>query len=251
MELNHLEWILMGLGGMAGMGSGAAAAWLLGRLPAAWLLDYHESANPGADACTDQGAGTDQSPAPAWALPPWAIPSHVILMGLTGSVSMFWVVTGQQGTAQGIWMFLLLWILSFLSLADLTCRILPDQLALSLGGLGLLNLWISSDSAFLTSSLVGALLGGGILLVLGVLGGVWIRQETMGFGDVKLMAALGFCLGPHNILAVLTFTLLFLGTVAAALLVLKRITTKGSLPLAPFAFAATLIFYCDSLLPHV
>ena len=245
MELNHLEWILMGLGGMAGMGSGAAAARLLGRLPADWLLDYDESANPGAD------AGTDQGLAPAWNLPPWAIPSHVILLGLTGSVSMFWAVSSQHEMTQGIWMFLLLWFLSLLSLADLSCRILPDQLVLTLGGLGLLNLWISSDSVFLTSSLLGALLGGGILLVLGVLGGVWIRQEAMGFGDVKLMAALGFCLGPRDILAVLTFTLLFLGTVAAALLVMGRITTKDSLPLAPFAFAATLIFYCDSLLPHV
>lgn len=249
MELNHLEWALTGLGGVAGLGSGVAAAWLLGRLPAAWLLDYEESADPGAD------AGANQSLAPAWTLPPWAIPSHVILLGLTGSVSMFWAVSGQQGMAQGmaqvIWMFLLLWILSLLSLADLTCRILPDQLVLALGSLGLLNLWNSSDSFFLEPSLLGALLGGGILLVLGVLGGVWIRQEAIGFGDVKLMAALGFCLGPREILSVLPLTLLFLGTVAAALLVLGRIKTKDSLPLAPFAFPATLIFYCDTLLPHV
>src|SRR6266850_3925613 len=45
----------------------------------------------------------------------------------------------------------------------------------------------------------GAVAGGGLIWLIGVLGKLVFRKEAMGFGDVKLMAFLGAFLGPQAI----------------------------------------------------
>ena len=51
--------------------------------------------------------------------------------------------------------------------------------------------------------LFGALAGGGVMLMVAVLGGALFRKDVMGFGDVKLFACLGLCLGIRGTVAVL------------------------------------------------
>lgn len=247
LDWSHLSVLLAVIGGILGLGSGAAAVWLLRRFPAAWLLDYGEIQAP------DDRMGRH----PARMLPGWGIPAHGIHLALVGAVMLGGAGSfGQLGLKQGIGLFLLLWILTLLSLADLACRILPDQLILALVLFGLLaqsDSLSSSLSSFLSdsllSSLMGALCGGGPMLLLGFLGGVCNRQEVLGFGDVKLMAALGFCLGSGSILTILPLSLLLLGIVAAILLTLGRIRPEHSLPLAPCVLAAVSLSLLYPILP--
>ena len=105
-------------------------------------------------------------------------------------------------TAQGAASIVLLTLLLGISAADLEERIIPDEMSLSGILAGLLfstsfpmlqhetNHWQS-----LLQSVLGALAGGGIIYAIGVFGELVFRKESMGGGDVKLMAMIGAFLG--------------------------------------------------------
>ncbi len=88
----------------------------------------------------------------------------------------------------------LVWSLITLSLIDIDHQLLPDDITFPLLWLGLV---VNINSLFvpLKSALIGAILGYGVLW-----GTYWIfkfltGKEGMGFGDFKLLAALGAWLG--------------------------------------------------------
>jgi leader peptidase (prepilin peptidase)/N-methyltransferase len=105
--------------------------------------------------------------------------------------------------------------------------------------LGLDAIPVRLDS--LLDSLIGAGLGAGLLYLLGE---VYFRlrgREGMGFGDVKMMAMVGFFLGPQ--LALLT---IFLGSAAGSVLGLAFIAASGKssvyeLPFGSFLGMAALV----------
>ena len=88
------------------------------------------------------------------------------------------------------------------SVIDLDFQIIPDEISLGglVVGLGLSFLvpalhataspWVS-----LGRSLVGMLVGGGVLYGTGILGDILFRKESMGGGDIKLLAMAGSILG--------------------------------------------------------
>ena len=85
----------------------------------------------------------------------------------------------------------------------------------------------------LLPNLVGGLIGGGVVFLL-----LWLcgrlSHGGVGGGDVKLMAALTCLLGLYGGFNVLLFAQFSALAVVAVLLVLRRITLKGSIPFAPF-----------------
>lgn len=106
-----------------------------------------------------------------------------------------------------------------------------------LAGLSTAPLWLHS----LIESLFGALLAAGLLYALGEIYFRLRGREGMGFGDVKMMAMVGFFLGPK--LALLT---VFLGSTAGAFLGLAFIAASGKssdyeLPFGSFLAAAALV----------
>ncbi len=82
---------------------------------------------------------------------------------------------------------LILWLLA---LTDARSFLLPDRLTLPLLCIGLVT---TPDTA---SALTGLLVWGGIPLALTLLYRRWRGIDGLGWGDVKLMAALGTWLGP-------------------------------------------------------
>lgn len=96
-------------------------------------------------------------------------------------------------------------------------------------------------------SLVGALVGGGIIYAMGMLGDFLFKKESMGGGDVKLMALIGAFLGWK--LAILTF---FLSPVFGAVYgIIEKIRTKDStIAYGPFLVAGALmsLFWGDQLI---
>lgn len=107
------------------------------------------------------------------------------------------------GFTSRFWLYsLLISILVMISFIDIDFQIIPD--GLSLGGLFLgimLSVFIPQlHNTFiwkqaLISSLLGAFIGGGIIYITRVLGNIAFKKESMGGGDVKLMAMLGAFLG--------------------------------------------------------
>jgi len=136
---------------------------------------------------------------------------------------------------------------------DFELRIIPDEI--SVGGMVVgLVLSLAIPSLHLESSqlnpgffphilsfgksLLGVLVGGGSIYALGLLGDFIFKKESMGGGDVKLMAMVGAFLGWD--LALLAFFIApFFGAVYG---VIEKIRTKDSaIPYGPFLALGTLI----------
>jgi leader peptidase (prepilin peptidase)/N-methyltransferase len=137
--------------------------------------------------------------------------------------------------------WLLVALLVTISFIDLDHQIIPDIISLPGIPLGFLCSfalpWVSWQS-----SLLGILLGGGVLLAI-ALGYEWLtKQEGMGLGDVKLLAMLGAFLGAPAIFPII-FLASVMGTlVGIPLMLIKRVGRKLALPFGPFLAAAALIY---------
>jgi len=115
---------------------------------------------------------------------------------------------------------------------DFNFRIIPDEI--NIGGiiLGLVASFIypklhNADSHIfgLYMSFLGIIVGGGILWITGLIGDFIFKKETMGGGDVKLLAMIGAFLGWK--IAVLTF---FISPIFGAIVgIIIKLRTKNSL----------------------
>ena len=121
------------------------------------------------------------------------------------------------------------------SLVDKEIQELPEELNILIGVLGVLHLF--TDQSNWPDYLIGAVLVSGFFLLIGLI--KYHAQETMGGGDVKLMAALGLLLGWKSILLVMVLGC-FLG--AAIHLVLMAVLKKGrQLAFGPYLSAGAII----------
>ena len=122
---------------------------------------------------------------------------------------------------------------------DLEHYILPDVITLPGIAAGLIFSLVLPPG--ISSALLGALVGGGVLFAIGE---VWSRFrgiEAMGFGDVKMLAMIGAFLGLE--LVVITFVVSsFIGGIAGATLVAaRRGTWVSKVPFGTFLALAALI----------
>jgi len=127
---------------------------------------------------------------------------------------------------------------------DYRYELIPDECHIIIALLGVVNLFFNLSNWY--SYLLGALIGGGSFWLLGILALCIYKKEGMGFGDVKLMAALGFLFGMKNIL-VITILSFALGAVISIILMLFRIKKMDSyIPFGPFiVIAAMLVMFFD------
>lgn len=106
---------------------------------------------------------------------------------------------------QALYTALPLFILMALAWRDVKEGLLPDTLtaALALSGLGL-HMATGWQALALEQSLAGAAMAGGFLFLLrGISISLW-KNEALGLGDVKLVAAGGLLLGMPHIMIALT-----------------------------------------------
>ena len=140
------------------------------------------------------------------------------------------------------------------SFIDIEHRIIPDEI--SLGGI-VLGLVVSfafpslhnkySHWPSLLSSLLGILVGGGVIYLTGIIGDFIFKKESMGGGDVKLLAMIGAFLGWKQALLSLCLASLFGSIVGVAI----KIRTKESLiPFGPFLSLGALVslFFYDKII---
>ena len=164
----------------------------------------------------------------------WRYPA---VEGLTG-LSTVAVLTRFGDGAVGVVYLAFVCALIVASFIDLEFRIIPDEI--SLGGLALgvaLSLLLPSlhgtDSRWLAleRSVIGLVVGGGLLYGTGLLGDFVFRKESMGGGDIKLLAMAGSILGWK--LVALTF---FLAPILALIPGLFVLLFKRShlIPYGPF-----------------
>lgn len=227
----------------------AAAAFLYMRIPAGWLCDFDEEACemhfPGI-----RGRGHR--------------PAVMFTAGLAAMVCMSRglasVLTDCRESGQGLLLCLqCLWIcaafvmLAAAGMADVEYMIIPDLLAAGTAGCGLvfhsvLSALVPGPGETVSESLVrglgyavtGGLTGGGLMLAAGLLAGMICGSGSMGFGDIKLMAACGALAGGSE-KPVMIFIMVHImsGCFMMAGRVSGRLDRGAFVALAPFIAVAT------------
>ena len=140
-------------------------------------------------------------------------------------------------------------VLLLITLSDAKFSIIPDQFVVALAVVCFVfavtdmlcykvfigNVW---------DILLGAVCGGGFLFIINILSILIFKKEGMGFGDVKLMLALGACLGFPRIFGALLVAVA-VAFVYILFLLIKRIFSKNDgsnyFPFGPFLCIGSLV----------
>lgn len=126
---------------------------------------------------------------------------------------------------------------------DYKLQIIPNRLNLTMFEVGLLLTFIYgiTNVNIAVNMLLGMVAGAGIFLVITLLGGLIAGKEAMGFGDVKLMGALGLYFGLSGII-VISLIAFLLGAIISIILLATRIKkTDEYIPFGPFIVIAAII----------
>ena len=107
---------------------------------------------------------------------------------------------------------------------DLRAKVIPDFVTLP-GIVYALALAAVMESPPLSDAVLGAVVGGGLLLLLAM-----VSRGAFGGGDIKLMAMLGAALGWKGALVVLAFSQVAAALVALGLFIARRAGRRDPLP---------------------
>jgi leader peptidase (prepilin peptidase)/N-methyltransferase len=142
--------------------------------------------------------------------------------------------------AQSIAALVLVWALIALTLVDFDTQLLPDNITQPLLWLGLL---VNSFGVFtdLHSALIGAVAGYLILWSVYWLFKLLTQKEGMGYGDFKLLAALGAWLGWKSLPLIILLSSVVGAAVGIALIVLARQGRNVPIPFGPYLAGGGLI----------
>lgn len=171
----------------------------------------------------------------------FALATYLVFIGIAiGAVYMF--SQTKYGYAVMYRWLVLIFGLYLISIIDYKVRIIPNVCIAVLSVIRLCFLIYEAIIAFDTlklvfiSPLIGMVVGGAIILV-----SMLISRKSIGMGDVKLFALIGFYVGSKSIIPSLFCTILFSAIFGAGLLIFRKAKIKDTMPMAPFAAAGVLV----------
>ncbi len=178
---------------------------------------------------------------------PWRYPLVEALTGI-----LFGYAAWRWGASPHLlWVWTLMGFLVALAFIDLDTQFLPDNLTLPLAWLGLLaNL--QGGFVPLEEAVLGGVVGYSSLWFIYHLFKLLTGKEGMGFGDFKLMAALGAWLGWKMLLPVILAASLLGALVGIGLILLAGHDRAKPIPFGPWLVAGGLIslFWGEPLLRY-
>ncbi len=132
---------------------------------------------------------------------------------------------------------------------DIQHQIIPDVISLSGIVLGFLFSFVNPQVTW-TSSLLGLLLGGGVLYLVALCYFLLRKIEGMGGGDIKLLAMLGAFLGWQSLLFIIFFSSLTGSIIGIVFLTLVKKDHKTRIPFGPFLSLAALcyLFFSEKII---
>jgi leader peptidase (prepilin peptidase)/N-methyltransferase len=160
---------------------------------------------------------------------------ELLVAVLSAAAAWKWGVSVQTAGA-----LLLVWALVALAFIDLDTTLLPDSLTLPLLWLGLLfNL--GGHFASLPDAVIGAMAGYLVLWSVYWLFKLATGKEGMGFGDFKLLAALGAWLGWQMLPVTLLLSSVVGATIGVAMIVLVKHDRRVPIPFGPYLAGGGLV----------
>ena len=159
------------------------------------------------------------------------------------------LIIWRFGFSASALMYLLLWSsLIVISFIDLDHMIIPDRITLPGIGLGLVAGTLLLPQWW--DSVVGLLVGGGILYFMAWISPYLFGKEGMGGGDIKLLAMIGAFLGWKPAILTIFFGGLLGAVVGVTLMGVRVITREAYLPFGTFLSlgAVVVILYGQEIL---
>jgi prepilin signal peptidase PulO-like enzyme (type II secretory pathway) len=222
---------------IAGLGAGYFTVTIFNKMPANWLVDYGET--PDEELVNGKRLGFRKLG---------------ILISFVYAIILTLMIIQYGFNLYPLLLFIPCIILLLIGISDKKYMIIPDQLVVALGIFGALvyafemyqiNVPFTSPSYFhftYYSPLLGALIGGGTIFAIGFIGSFLLKKEAMGFGDVKLLAAVGVLLGTYGIIIVLIMTVLISGIYFIILMLAKKLKRGDYQALGPFIVASSILY---------
>ena len=93
-----------------------------------------------------------------------------------------------------------------------------------------------------TQALLGAVLGGLIVLLIAAMGKLIFKKESMGMGDVKLLVAIGVYVGFPGVALSLFFGVFIAAVVIVGGMSLRKLRLGDIIPFGPFIALGTLVY---------
>lgn len=126
---------------------------------------------------------------------------------------------------------------------DYKLKIIPNRLNLTIFEVGLVFTFIEGiiNINIAIDMLLGMIAGAGIFLFITLVGGLIAGKEAMGFGDVKLMGALGLFFGWRTIIIISLIAFLLGAIIGVILIICRRKKGEEYIPFGPFIVIATII----------
>ncbi|MDR1952838.1 MAG: A24 family peptidase [Elusimicrobiota bacterium] len=115
--------------------------------------------------------------------------------------------------------------------------------------LAVFNIAVYKNFAFdeILHCLLGAVSGGLFLIIAALIGKIFFAKETIGGGDIKLMAGIGSVIGWDKAIFA-NIAAFFIASVVGIILILaKKLDRRGYMPFAPFLSAGV---YISIILPQ-
>lgn len=202
---------------------GNGAVYFFNKIPGKWFCDYGEEPDEELIHPTEQRVKST----------PW----KYVFSGLFIIISI-WLILYKPGYAVAA--LAACWLLLEMAIADVKYRIIPDQLVLLLlvTGLG----FIPFHRGGPIDGLWGALIGFGVMLLIGILGKLLYKKESLGGGDIKLFGALGLATGVDGIIIIFILTTLLSAAHTVYLLLRKKIKITDHRPMAPYIAVSSGIY---------
>lgn len=168
------EIVQIGVSIGVGCLTGFLAVYIFNHLPAHWLCEPEEE--PRAELYEKRLKEN-----------PWIIIFSVFFVGVTlRLVTVYLAPYTPLDYLQMLLSLATIWILLQIGIADRKYSVIPDQYILAIAIIAL----------FLEHSIIGAVLGAGVFVALGLIGKFLLkREDLMSYGNLKLAAAIGFGVG--------------------------------------------------------
>ena len=145
--------------------------------------------------------------------------------------------------------FILIWILIALTGIDIDTQLLPDSMTIALLWIGLaVNLFDTWTS--LPSAVMGAMLGYGSLWSVYWAFKLVTGKEGMGYGDFKLLGALGAWFGWQTVPLIILLSSFAGALLGISILLLRRLERDTPMPFGPYLAGAGLVilFFGETLM---
>lgn len=126
---------------------------------------------------------------------------------------------------------------------DYKKQIIPNRLNLTIFEIGLIIAFLYgfSNVAITIDLLLGMIAGGVIFLLIMLIGKLIYNKPGMGFGDIKLMLAIGLYFGLTNIILISIMSFLIGAIWAIILMIIKKMKKDQYMAFGPFIVIATFI----------